>query len=481
MPACASSRVNQNMEIERSAHKRQTPFGIDSIQAGIFGLGLISGIIYLLNLKLDRFMPESLQLTGIYLYICMALFLNVPYLVGAHLIFKHLDRIGRSKRLVILIIAFGIFFRAVLVPSDPDLLSTDMYRYVWDGRVQQHGINPYAYAPSAEQLRTLRDDTIYPKMNRKEYPTIYPAGAQLFFHLFHSLVGDSVPGFKGMMVFFEMLTMLVLVLTLKAYGLQDARIFIYAWNPLVIFEIGYGGHVDGLTVFLTVLAFYMDAKKKKIPAVIALAFSSATKLYPALLLPAILNRGERAKGTIAFIVFFLLLYVPFLTVGKKIVGFLPSYLTSPYETFNLGLKFLITELFPELDYVLISNIFILSLVAAGLFVFFREKQNEQVIRCAYILIGLLIVLMPTALHPWYVVILVPFLSFFPSAAWLIFTCTVTVSYVYYEPSMGTQPIWVSLLEYIPLFAILTIGYVLKRHAHSNWAPGVLGQPEEKQS
>jgi hypothetical protein len=468
------------MELERPAQKRATPFRIDPIQAGIFGLGLTSGIFYHLNLKLDRFMPESLHLTGIYLYICLALFLNVLYFIGARLVFKQLDRIGRSKSLVILIIAFGIFFRAVLVPSDPDLLSTDMYRYVWDGRVQQHGINPYAYAPSAEQLRTLRDDSIYPKMNRKEYPTIYPAGAQLFFRLFHGLVGDSVPGFKGLMVFFEMLTMLVLVLTLRAYSLQDARIFIYAWNPLVIFEIGYAGHVDALAVFLTVLAFYLDAKKRKIPAVSALAFASATKLCPALLLPAFLNRGEWIKGAAAFIAFFLLLYMPFFPVGGKIIGFLPNYFTSAYESFNLGLKYLITVLFPELDYVLISQIFILALAVAGLFVFFRKKPDGLVIRYAYVLIGLLIILMPTALHPWYVVVLVPFLCFFPSPAWLIFTGMVTLSYLYYAPSMGNLPVWVTLLEYVPLFAILAIGYILKRPARQNGAPGVSRLPEEKQ-
>jgi Gpi18-like mannosyltransferase len=296
------------MEIELPAHKRETPFRIDPVRLGILGLGLISGIFYFFNLELDRFMPASLQLGGIRLYVCMALLLNVLYFVGARLVFKNLDRIGRSKRLVILIVVFGVCFRAALVPSDPDLLSTDMYRYVWDGRVQQHGINPYAYAPSAEQLSTLRDDTIYSRMNRKEYPTIYPAGAQLFFRLFHGLVGDSVAGFKGMLVFFEMLTMLALVSTLRAYGLPDARIFIYAWNPLVIFEIGYGGHVDGLAVFFTVLAFYLDAKKRKLPAVVALAISSATKLYPAILLPALLTRGEWVKGAIGFFASFLLLY-----------------------------------------------------------------------------------------------------------------------------------------------------------------------------
>jgi hypothetical protein len=469
------------MKNERLDHKKSIPFGMDPTRAGIFGLGLVSGIVYFFNLKLAGFMPGFLRLDGVFFYICLALFLSVIYLVAVRLVFKIPDRIGRSRHLVILIVAFGLFFRAALVPSDPDLLSTDMYRYVWDGRVQRHGINPYAYAPEAEQLRTLRDEAVYEKMNRKEYPTIYPAGAQLFFRLFHHLVGDSVSGFKGLMVFFEMMTMLLLVLTLRAHGLQDARVIIYAWNPLVVFEIAYGGHVDGLTVFFTVLAFYLDAGGRKIPAVVALAFSSATKLYPALLLPAFLNRGERVKGGVVFVAVFLMLYTPFVPVGGKIIGFLPNYFTSPYENFNLGLKTLITEPFPELDPVLISKLFVLALAAAGSVVFFRHKTKEQMIRCAYVLIGLLIVLMPTALHPWYVVILVPFLCFFPSAAWLIFTGMVSLSYVYYEPSMGELPVWVTLLEYLPLFAILATGYVLKRHVLPKWAPAVLGRPEEKKS
>lgn len=479
MPSRVSLRVSCNMEIERLPYKRITEFRPDPIQTGIFGLGLISGTVYLLNFKLERFMPEFLHLTGIYMYICMALFLNVLYFVGARLVFKHLPRIGRSRILVIMIIGFGIVFRAVLIPNDPALLSTDMYRYVWDGRIQEHGINPYLYAPSSEQLMSLRDDTIYPEINRKEFPTVYPAGAQLLFRMFHFLVGDSVPGFKGLMVFFEGLTLCVLVLALRAYGFEEARIFIYAWNPLVIFEIGFGGHVDGLTVFFAILAFYLGARKRIIPAAVALAFSSAIKFYPALLLPALLNRGDRVKGTIAFIVFFILFYLPFFSVGDKILGFLPQYFTSPYESFNLGLKYLIMELLPEIDYLLVSKIFILVLMVAGLCVFFKEKKNVQVLRYAYILIGLLIVMMPTALHPWYVVMLVPFLCFFPSVAWLTFTGMLPLSYIYYAPSMDDSPVWVLLLEYVPLFLILAGSHVLKRYVSRGRVSGVPPEPGVK--
>ncbi|MBW2564215.1 MAG: DUF2029 domain-containing protein, partial [Deltaproteobacteria bacterium] len=417
--------------MENPINKMTHGFRYHPVHAGIVGLGIISGAVYLFNFKLHKLIPDFLYKTDIHMFLFLFFFLAILYLIGVYLIFNHLSKIGRSKSLIIIIILFSIFFRAFLVPTDPSVLSKDMYRYVWDGRVQQSGINPYLYPPSSEQLSSLRDDKIYPNINRKDYPTIYPAGAQLLFRVFHIFAGDRIFGFKGLMVFFDVMTVLVLLALLRAYGFEETRVFIYAWNPLVIFEIGYSGHLEGVTVFLMVLAFYLNAINKKIPAIIALAFSSATKLYPAFVLPALLNRGERIKGMIAFVVSFILLYLPFFTAGNKITGFLPNYFKNPYESFNLGLKYLIMRLFPGSNYFFLSKIFMLVLAAAGLFFIIREKQKEKVIHSGYILIGLLIVLMPASLHPWYVIILIPFLTFFPSIAWLIFTCTVALSYIKY--------------------------------------------------
>jgi hypothetical protein len=89
-----------------------------------------------------------------------------------------------------------------------------------------------------------------------------------------------------------------------------------------------------------------------------------------------------------------------------------------------------------------------------------------VIRYGYILIGLLIVLMPASLHPWYVIILIPFLTFYPSIAWLIFICTVALSYIKYATPMGIMPVWVLLVEYVPLFALLAMGYIYKQYTPS---------------
>ena len=62
----------------------------------------------------------------------------------------------------------------------PGFLSDDIYRYSWDGLVQQAGINPYNYPPDASELGMLRDDTIFPMINRQWALTLYPPGAQLF-------------------------------------------------------------------------------------------------------------------------------------------------------------------------------------------------------------------------------------------------------------------------------------------------------------
>ncbi|MFB6263588.1 MAG: hypothetical protein ABEL76_08185, partial [Bradymonadaceae bacterium] len=87
--------------------------------------------------------------------------------------------------------------RLLLLPRDP-LLSDDIYRYVWDGRVGWAGINPFEYAPDAEALSRLRDAEIWPRINHRSVPTIYPPGAQFVFQLNAALGGGTI-GMKGLL------------------------------------------------------------------------------------------------------------------------------------------------------------------------------------------------------------------------------------------------------------------------------------------
>jgi len=451
--------------MERRNLKHINRFKFRAVFAAIVGLGILTTAIYWINFKIYSLVPLFAGRSGIQLYVIIFLFLSTLYLIAVFLVIKIMPIEKQNWRLTGTILFFAVIFRLGLIAPDPAVLSKDMYRYIWDGRVQQNGINPYRYPPGAVELEHMRDDRIFPNINRKNYPTLYPAGAQVFFRIFYMLVGDSVTGYKSIMVFFDMLTLLVLAALLKTWGLNLSRIIVYAWNPLVIFEIAYSGHLEGLTVFLMVAALYLSAIHKKIPAIIMLALSAAVKMYPALLIAAFLNRGDRMKGIITFSATLMLLYLPFIGAGGKISGFLPVYLKNPHESFNLGLKYLLMRLIPGLDYYLLSLLFIIALAIAAVIVFLKEKKDAEGFRYAYILTGLLMVLMPASLHPWYVILIIPFLTIYPSPAWLIFTLTVTLSYLKYTSPQGMMPAWVLLAEYLPLFALLTAGYILRKYIH----------------
>lgn len=436
-----------------------------SVLVALIGIpGAISAAIYGLNFRLGQLLPPFWQTTSIHTYLALFAVLSMLYLAAVGLVLNCRTTPGQSKALLAGIFAFAVVFRLLLVSEEPAVLSSDMYRFIWDGRVQHAGTNPYRYPPADEALKNLRDDHIYPHINRKTARTIYPAGAQLFFKAVYALVGDSVIGFKSALMVCDLSALAVIAALLSANGFDPNRVLIYAWNPLVIFEIAYSGHLEGILVLLMAGAFVLAARQRKLMSVALLALSSAIKLYPALLLSAILNRTERIKGMVVFAAAFGLLYLPYLDAGEKMIGFLPIYLKNPYESFNLGLKSLILHFFPSLDYYRLSLALVTGLVVVALVVLYKEKKPTQALFYGYLLIGWLLILMPAALHPWYVILIIPFLTFFPHAAWLVFSCMVALSYVKYITPQGIMPTWVLLCEYLPLAALLAGGWTYRRLA-----------------
>src|SRR5205814_4269447 len=167
-----------------------------------------------------------------------------------------------SRRGLLGVIGFALVFRLALVPTQP-LLSDDVYRYVWDGRVQAAGINPYRFVPADDALAPLRDAEVYPKINRRDYArTIYPPAAQAFFLVTHVVAGDGVVRMKLAAVAIDMLSIGLLVALLRRRRLDPARVAVYAWHPLVVWEFGHSGHVDALAVMLLVGALYALERRR---------------------------------------------------------------------------------------------------------------------------------------------------------------------------------------------------------------------------
>ena len=379
-----------------------------------------------------------------------------------------------SWRLGLGIFLFALLFRLVLLPSRPTL-SDDMYRYVWDGRVQAHRISPYRYPPKAEELAELRqgDKAVWRYVNRKEYVTVYPPGAEAAYAGIWRVVRDSVTGFKAVFVLAELLGGALLLQLLKHFGQPPERGLIYLWSPLLVFEVAHAGHVDGLMLPLLVAAFWARAKDRHWLVGACLGAATLVKLFPGLLLPALLPlhrpwswKGLRAplKTLVAFGGVIALGYLPYLAGGGSALGFLPKYFA---ENFNLGLA---RELFTLAGHLHLPRSDVANAVTFGglavLGVIFTlwpaPSARAALIRCVW-LIGWF-TLFTQNLFAWYLLWLLPLIALFvepgrlfglklaPMSAWLIFSGTIAISYMFFIP-------WKVILaaqraEYWPLYALL---------------------------
>src|SRR3979411_1081620 len=172
----------------------------------------------------------------------------------------HLAERAPPDRALWLIFGLGIMLRAYVLLFDP-LLSDDIYRYVWDGRVQSAGINPYRYIPADQTLAHLRDEKIYPNINRRDYAhTIYPPVAEGAFLLI-TRVSESVTWMKAVMVGCEAIAVWALVQLLVSFGFARQRALIYAWHPLAVWEFAGSGHVDALAIAFIALALLVRRKR----------------------------------------------------------------------------------------------------------------------------------------------------------------------------------------------------------------------------
>jgi hypothetical protein len=160
---------------------------------------------------------------------------------------------GSSRRVVLGIAAIAMLMRIPVVIAPP-ALSTDVYRYVWDGRVIGAGINPYRYVPNDPHLAALRDPDIFPNINRADTAvTIYPPLAEAIF-LAVTRISESVTAMKAAMVGFEIITFVLLIDLLAREGLLSGRVAVYAWHPLPLWEFAGSGHIDAAMIALALAA-----------------------------------------------------------------------------------------------------------------------------------------------------------------------------------------------------------------------------------
>lgn len=359
-----------------------------------------------------------------------------------------------TSKLAYTLIAVGILFR-ITVLFFPPTASDDINRYIWDGKVQSAGINPYRYAPNDSALAGLHSQLLPGSVNFPEMKSIYPPYAQLIFFTSYNLFGESYTGFKIFLLVFEILTMILLLMLLRRLKLPETYCGIYALCPLPIMQFLIDGHVDGLGIPILVLTLLLFFQRKKIPFYVALGLSISTKLISGMILPFTANELEKKNlrkilaGMIPLVVF-AVTYVPFFTKGvfpfESLMTFTANW------TFN-GSAF--TAFYNIIgDNQKARLLSALLFLAYGSYLFFSRKEITVKIYSIFLAFFLL---SPTV-HPWYLAWLAVLLPMNFRWSGLAFIASASLAnYVvidYKLKGIWQMPGFIMLIEYLPVYILL---------------------------
>ncbi len=373
------------------------------------------------------------------------------YALAAVLILRT-RRTGRV--LLALVIGAAIVFRLAAVFSVP-FLSSDVYRYAWEGRVQKAGFAPYKYAPSDKALAKLRAEGGYLEIgDARKGRSVYPPVAQTFFYVSAFAGKYNVTAIKAMLALLDIATIFFLLGMTRRLKRPDTLIMLYAWSPLVVLEISGNGHIDGLVVFFVTAAAYLAISKRQFAAGGLTGLAGATKLYPIVVLPAFANRREW-RPLAGAAIFAAAAYLPFILSGGLFIPMGTEAATAGPK-FNAGLKTVVEWICggsgPGVDtaYTLLT---LAALAAACGYFWLKEKEPKDMVRAAYVLLALLLIFLPFTV-PWYIVLVLPFAALEAAPAFLYLSGAIALSYLFYSYQPWFLPDWIRLVEFIPFFALL---------------------------
>jgi hypothetical protein len=417
--------------------------------------------IGIISYQLYRHGLNYVGTSGIVSFIRLALSQVALYFLATWIVM----RARASRSTLIIVFVFAALFRLSILFVPPHL-SDDIYRYIWDGRVQAAGINPYRYIPAEEPLKPLRDETIYPKINRRDYArTIYPPVAQMFYFTVTRL-GETVTTMKAAIVACELITIAALMSLLASFGWPRHRVLVYAWHPLLIWETAGSGHVEAVALALVALGLVARRRNWDVLTGIALGLATLIKLTPIVLFPGLYRRWSW-KMPVALASIIALSYVPYLSAGlKTALGFLPDYTNE--EGLQNGTRFYLLSLVQRLlGGVEIPNaafvVFALGLLfAIAVWCVFARERNERsfVARCLLLATTFTVLLSPR--YAWYFAWLIPFLCLVPVSSIFFLTGASFVTYAFWLGEKPEQMLFVNSLIYVPFAGIALIALWKRR-------------------
>lgn len=406
---------------------------------------------------------------------------GLVYGVAVFVVLRH-----EASRRAMWIVAFVAIVMRLGFVFDHPALSSDIYRYVWDGQVQRAGINPYRYVPTDSHLKQLRDTQVYPLINRADYAhTIYPPAAEATFALV-GRVTKTVTGMKIALLTFELIACLCMLKILAIANLPPERILIYAWNPLAQWSFAYDGHVDAIAIGFLGLAMLCRVKHRSGLAGAFLAAAALVKFFPVVIAPAFMRGDKFWRPALVGSLVIILLYGLYSSAGFQVFGFLSGYNDEEGLTNGAGIWLLsgISALNDHTDLVNLPDDFgkyylfgaAAFMLTLGISVARRplkagETDSVRVCRDTALLAACSLVLMSPH-FPWYFawIALPAVVAPSPAAIWL----GVAPVVLYLDPG-NEHALWGSFV-YVPVFGWGAFSLWRDRTVNRTWSSGLARNP-----
>jgi hypothetical protein len=351
----------------------------------------------------------------------------------------------------------------VLFLRMPPASDDDVHRYVWDGRVQRLGYNPYVVVPNdpaLAELHTLETRTL----NNAYLPSPYPAGAQLFFRAV-TAIHESVFAFKLAFVLCDFAIILLLLDVLRRSGQGEHWVLAYAWHPLLAIEVAGSGHIDIVGALLLLISFAALGRRWRAVAALAFALAVSVKLLPIVLMPLYWKRVRVRDAALAAVVFGLM-YAPFLNHGRIPIGSLGTYFHS--FRFNDSVFAVLERVAsPELAVGLAVIVGLVTAIclrsahvgtaalrqAQGRLSAVRraERASSETFAEGYGWPMAASLLCAPVVYPWYLLWMLPFLRSRSTLPIIVWTVSILPTYyVWHLRALGRPwivPGWIMVLEY----------------------------------
>ncbi len=361
---------------------------------------------------------------------------GIAYLLAIRELFRT-PRFPKHVIVVGLVLAAVWHLPFLLKPPGSD---DDIHRYVWDGRVQRLGYDPYSAVPSNPALSTLHTPETR-ALNNPDVPSPYPAGAQLFFRGV-TAIHESIFALRVAFVACDLAIVLVLLDTLRSSPLGAHWVLAYAWHPLLATEVASSGHVDIVGALLLLVSAAALRRRWRATAAVTFALAVAVKLLPIVLLPLFWRRVRLRDTALAALVL-VGLYVPFVDHWRIPIGSLGAYVQ--HFRFN-------DPVFAALERLAGPQLLVAVavLVGFGTAIYFR-RTTPAWSSDAFAWPMAASLLCAPVVYPWYLLWLLPFLRSATTLPIIVWTVSIIPTYiVWHLRTVGrpwSVPGWVLLLEY----------------------------------